>query len=183
MACLRFFLPRNEVTLARPRSTPQGGARGGRRLERAPVREGLACDRNVSRAPFRRGLLWQHRQQGAPRFHRRRTGGQRGEPHRRHVPVGGSADPRSRRRSRNPAPGTRARSLPSDASLCAGSASRRNCSRSIVWFELAPIQPGIGVFRLRPSGPPDTTRRNDFRLFPASLRSSAWKSRSATCGP
>jgi Adenylate and Guanylate cyclase catalytic domain len=35
----------------------------------------------------------QHRQQGAPRFHGRRTGGQRGEPHRSHVPVGGSADP------------------------------------------------------------------------------------------
>ena len=68
-------------------------ARGGRRLERAPVRKRLALDRNVSRPPFRRGLLRQHRQQGAPGLHRRRTGGQRGEPHRRHVPVGGSADP------------------------------------------------------------------------------------------
>ena len=62
-------------------------------LERAPAREGPAGDRNVSRAPSRRGVLRQHRQQGAARFHRRRTGGERSEPDRGDVPVGGPADP------------------------------------------------------------------------------------------
>ena len=61
--------------------------------ERAPFRARPAGDRNVSRAPYRRGVLRQYRQQGAPRFHRRRAGGQRGKPHRGDVPVGGSADP------------------------------------------------------------------------------------------
>ena len=69
-----------------------GRAGGGGGLERAPVRQGLAGDRHVSRAPHRRGLLRQHRQHGAPRFHRRRARGQRSEPDRRDVPVGGPAD-------------------------------------------------------------------------------------------
>ena len=54
----------------------QGGARVGRSRQRTPPGARLADDRHVSRAPSWRGVLWQHRQQGAPRLHCRRTGGQ-----------------------------------------------------------------------------------------------------------
>ena len=52
---------------------------------------GPADDRHVSRAAYRRGVLRQYRQQGPARFHCRRPGRQRGQPHRRHVPIGRSA--------------------------------------------------------------------------------------------
>ena len=131
----------------------RSGAGGGRRAQRAAARKGPAGDRNVSWAPSRRGLLRQHRQQGTARFHRRRTGGERSEPDRGDVPVGGPADPHLvgvRGLGRR---ATAGRSPPSDGSRCAASASRRSCSRSISWLELAPVQPG--KWRFSACGPPD----------------------------
>ena len=93
----------------RPRRR-QIGAGCGRGTEHPSHRGGPAGDRNVSRAPSRRSVLRQHRQQGAARFHRRRTGGQRSEPDRGDVPVGGPADPclgRVRILGRRGAPGFR----------------------------------------------------------------------------
>ena len=82
----------------------RGGAGGGGGSERAPVRKGPSSERHVSRAPHRRGFLRQHREQGAPRFHRRRAGGQRGEPYSGDVPVGRPADPHLGVVRGNPAP-------------------------------------------------------------------------------
>ena len=77
------------------RRTQRSGSGAARRWPRSTraVSRGPAGDRNVSWAPSRRGLLRQHRQQGTARFHRRRAGGQRSEPDRRDVPVGGPAGP------------------------------------------------------------------------------------------
>jgi adenylate cyclase len=52
---------------------------------------GAAGHRHVSRAARRRSLLGQYREHRAARFHRARTGRQRNEPDRRHVPLGRAA--------------------------------------------------------------------------------------------
>ena len=64
---------------------------GHRRAEPAPRGRKPAHDPHVSRPPCRQGLLRQCRQPGPPRFHRRGTGRQRGQPDRRYVPLGRSA--------------------------------------------------------------------------------------------
>ena len=51
----------------------------------------LAGDRHVSRPACRRGVLRQYRLDRAARLHRGRTGRERSEPDRRHVPVGRAA--------------------------------------------------------------------------------------------
>ena len=116
-------------------------------LERAPVRERPAGDRDVSRAPSRRGVLRQYRQQGAARLHRRRTGGQRSEPHRGDVPVGRPADPRLGRvrgLRRRQSPGVRL-----GRTLCA--ARRRQAPGAVharsSRLSSRPSGPGLAFFR------------------------------------
>ena len=83
----------------RRRHGGQGARRG---AERAPQRREPAGDGDVSGPAYRRGLLRQCRQPQPPRFHRRRPGRQRGQPHRRHVPLGRPALAPLRRLRRGP---------------------------------------------------------------------------------
>ena len=54
---------------------------------------GAAGHRGLCRPACRRGVLRQYRQRRAARLHRRRSGGQRDQPHRLDVPLGRPADP------------------------------------------------------------------------------------------
>ena len=63
------------------------------RPEREAPRRGAAGHRGLCRPACRRGVLRQYRQRRAARLHRRRSGGQRDQPHRLDVPLGRPADP------------------------------------------------------------------------------------------
>ena len=65
--------------------------------------EGLAGDAALPRAVHRRGVLWQHREPGPAPPHGGRPGGERGEPDRRDVPLGGAGRSSPRRSPRPPA--------------------------------------------------------------------------------
>ena len=72
--------------------------------------EGLPVTERLSRPACRRGVLRQYRQHGPARLHRGRPGGERGQPHRRHVPLGRAGRAalvglRRRRREPRRAPG------------------------------------------------------------------------------
>jgi len=73
----------------------------------------------------RRGVLRQYRQHGAPGLHRRRPGGQRGQPHRVDVPLSRSMDFWCRRPSPSLSATQRSVSSRSDAMRCAAWASAR----------------------------------------------------------
>ena len=89
-----------------------------------------AGHRRLSRPACRRGVLRQYRQPRAARLHRDRPGGQRGQPHRRDVPLGRPG--RSCCRRPSPAVGDTASAWSrSAATRCAACHGRRSCSPSI----------------------------------------------------
>ena len=95
-----------------------------RRREAAP-----AAYEALSRPAYRRGALWQYRRQRPARLHGRRPGGQRGEPHRRDVPLGGAGGA-GLVRFRCGAGARSGRGLSRSAvTPCAASDARRICSR------------------------------------------------------
>ena len=102
-----------------------------RRAQQRRAARGPAGHRRLSRPAYRRRLLRQYRQRRAARLHRRRPGRQRGQPHRRDVPLGRprivlSSDFAAARRRR------RARSLVSVGRYALRGVGRpRSCSRSI----------------------------------------------------
>ena len=152
-ACRRA-LKAEEIARARVRELNEK-----RRAEEQPVTVGLC------RPACRRGVLRQYRQRRAARLHRRRSGGQRDQPHRLDVPLGRPADPdlldlRRRAAGRSSAP-TWCRS---DASPCAASATPRNSSPSI------PRPSSFTIREVDPPGVPHSDRQTRRKRLPNKRR-------------